>query len=237
MLVNIRHRSEETEIMDDFNLHGTELEQALISIARINQLLGGNKLTINAVDEIVSLKGKDKRIKILDLGCGNGDMLRALSKLAAKKNYNFSMTGIDANAFTVQNAENLSAGYPEISYTCADLLDPDFAPEECDIILFTLTLHHFTDEQILTLLEKSTQSARLAIVVNDLERSRLSYMLFCLISKVFRLNRMNTIDGKLSILRGFKKKELKALARKMNFKNYTIRWRWAFRYQWIISDL
>jgi 2-polyprenyl-3-methyl-5-hydroxy-6-metoxy-1,4-benzoquinol methylase len=237
MLVNTRHRSEETEIMDDFNLHGTELEQALISIARINQLLGGNRLTINAVDEIVSVKGKDKRIKILDLGCGNGDMLRALSKLAKKKNYDFSMIGIDANAFTVQNAKNLSADYPEISYACADLLDPDFTPEECDIILFTLTLHHFTDEQILTLLEKSAQRARLAIVVNDLERSRLSYMLFCLISKVFRLNRMNTIDGKLSILRGFKKKELNALARKMNFKNYTIRWKWAFRYQWIISEL
>lgn len=237
MLVNTRHRSEETEIMDDFNLHGTELEQALISIARINQLLGGNRLTVNAVDEIVSAKGKNQRIRILDLGCGNGDMLRALSRLATKKNYNFSMTGIDANAFTVQNAKKLSAGYPEISYTCADLLDPDFIPEECDIILFTLTLHHFTDEQILTLLKKSAQRARLAIVVNDLERSRLSYMLFCLISKVFRLNRMNTIDGKLSILRGFKKKELKALARKMNFKSYTIRWKWAFRYQWIISDL
>lgn len=237
MPVNTRYRSEETEIMDDFNIHGTELEQALTSIARINQLLGGNRLTINAVDEIVSVKGKDKRIKILDLGCGNGDMLRALSKLASKKKYNFCMTGVDANAFTVQHARNLSAAYPEISYTCADLLDPDFFPEECDIILFTLTLHHFTDEQIITLLQKSAPHARLAIVVNDLERSRLSYMLFHLVSKMFRLNRMNDTDGKRSILRGFTRKELDILARKMNFKNYSIRWKWAFRYQWIISDL
>jgi 2-polyprenyl-3-methyl-5-hydroxy-6-metoxy-1,4-benzoquinol methylase len=237
MLVNTRYRSEETEIMDDFNIHGTELEQALISIARINQLLGGNRLTINAVDKIISATGKDKKIKILDLGCGNGDMLRALSRLAERKNYSFNMTGIDANAFTVQHAKKLSVDYPEINYICADLLDPDFFPEKCDIILFTLTLHHFTDEQIVALLEKATQCARLAIVINDLERSRLSYMLFCLISKIFRLNRMNAIDGRLSILRGFKRKELKALAHKMNFKNYAIRWKWAFRYQWIISDL
>jgi 2-polyprenyl-3-methyl-5-hydroxy-6-metoxy-1,4-benzoquinol methylase len=237
MLVNTRYRSEDTEIMDDFNLHGAELEEALVSIARINQLLGGNRLTINAVDEIVSATGKDKMIKILDLGCGNGDMLRALSKLAEKRSYNFSMTGIDANAFTIQSAKKLSLAYPEINYVCTNLLDPDFFPEECDIILFTLTLHHFTDEQILTLLQKSAQRAKLAIVINDLERSGLSYMLFCLISKVFRLNRMNIIDGKLSILRGFKREELRALARKLNFKNYTIRWKWAFRYQWIISDL
>jgi 2-polyprenyl-3-methyl-5-hydroxy-6-metoxy-1,4-benzoquinol methylase len=237
MLVNTRYRSEETEIMDDFNIHGAELEQALISIARINQLLGGNRLTINAVDKIVSASGKDKRVKIVDLGCGNGDMLRALSKLAAKKKYNFSMTGVDANSFTVQHAKSLSVAYPEISYTCANLLDPDFIPEECDIILFTLTLHHFTDEQIITLLQKSAQHARLAIVINDLERSRLSYILFSLVSKIFRLNRMNDTDGKLSILRGFTKKELDILARKMNFKNYSIRWKWAFRYQWIITDL
>jgi 2-polyprenyl-3-methyl-5-hydroxy-6-metoxy-1,4-benzoquinol methylase len=237
MLVNTRYRSEEAEIMDDFNLHGPELEKALTSIARINQLLGGNRLTISAVNEIVSATGKDKTIKILDMGCGNGDMLRALSKLAIRKNYNFSMAGIDANVFTVQNARKLSTAYPEISYTRADLLDPQFAPEECDIILFTLTLHHFTDEQILTLLEKSARCARLAIVINDLERSRISYILFSIISKVFRLSKMNDTDGKLSILRGFKRKELKALARKMNFKNYSIRWKWAFRYQWIISDL
>lgn len=237
MLVDTRYRSEEAEIMDDFNLHGPELEKALTGIARINQLLGGNKLTVNAVDEIVSAKGKDKRIKILDLGCGNGDMLRALSKLAERKGYNFWLTGIDANAFTVQNAKNLSVDYPEISYACTDLLDPNFVPEECDIILFTLTLHHFTDEQILVLLKKSAQHARLAIVVNDLERSRISYILFSIISKVFRLSKMNDTDGKLSILRGFKRKELKALARKMNFKSYSIQWKWAFRYQWIISDL
>lgn len=237
MLVNTLYRSEETEIMDDFNLHGVELEKALQSIARINQLLGGNRLTINAVDEIVAAVGKDKMIRILDLGCGNGDMLRTLSKLAKRKNYNFKMTGVDANAFTIQSARKLSLAYPEIDYTCANLLDPEFVPDDCDIILFTLTLHHFTDEQILTLLKKSTQHAKLAIVVNDLERSRLSYILFCLISKVFRLNRINVIDGKLSILRGFKRKELEILARKMNFKNYTIRWKWAFRYQWIISDL
>lgn len=236
MSVNTRYRSEETEIMDDFNLEGRELEKALQSIARINRFLGGNKLTIDAVDKIASVQ-PNKVIRITDMGCGNGDMLRMLAELARKKNYRFSLSGIDANAFTIENARKLSSGYPEITYRCDDILDPEFDPEPCDIILFTLTLHHFTNEEILMLLKKTKATARLGLVINDLERSRVAYFLFALLSIVFRLNYINKTDGKLSILRGFKKPDLVALAQKLNLKKYTIRWKWAFRYQWIITDL
>jgi SAM-dependent methyltransferase len=236
MSVNTRYRSEATEIMDDFNLEGAALEQALLSIARINRFLGGNKLTADGVEKIVR-EQPGKVYHITDMGCGNGDMLRALAELARKKNYQFSLTGIDANGFTIDNARSLSKDYPEISYHCADILDPDFETEPCDIILFTLTLHHFTNEEILSLLQKAKVIARSGIVINDLERSRLAYFLFALMSSVFRLNYINKTDGRLSILRGFKKPDLVALARKLNLKKYTIRWKWAFRYQWIITDL
>lgn len=237
MPVNTQYRSTATEIMDDFDLRGPELADALGSIARLNRVLGGNRLTMQAVEDIVAQRNMPGPVRILDLGCGNGDMLRTLAVLAKKKKYEFRMMGIDANAFTVQNATSLSASYPEIRYRCADLLDPDLALEDCDIILLTLTLHHFSEQEILALLERSASSARLAIVVNDLQRSRIAYLLFGWISKLFRLNPMNDTDGKLSILRGFKKKDLVQLAEKMNFKQYTIRWKWAFRYQWIITDL
>lgn len=236
MLINTQYRSEATEIMDDFDLRGATLEKALSSIARINQWLGGNSLTLNAVEQIIAQTGR-KQLRILDLGCGNGDMLRKLDKLAQQKQYQFSMTGIDANLFTIETARTLSAGSAHITYTCTDFLEDGFKPEGYDIILFTLTLHHFTNEQIITLLRKCRLQAKLAIVINDLQRSRLSYFLFSLISTLFRLNPMNANDGKLSILRGFKRHELKALAQQLHVKQYSIRWKWAFRYQWIISDL
>ena len=45
---------------------------------------------------------------------------------------------------------------------------------------------------------------------------------------------MSKEDGLVSILRGFKKPELQQFSKILNFKNYTIEWKWAFRYQWII---
>jgi heme/copper-type cytochrome/quinol oxidase subunit 2 len=45
---------------------------------------------------------------------------------------------------------------------------------------------------------------------------------------------MSREDGLISILRGFRKLELEQFSKQMQFKNYTIQWKWAFRYQWII---
>jgi hypothetical protein len=45
---------------------------------------------------------------------------------------------------------------------------------------------------------------------------------------------MSKEDGLTSILRGFKKEELIAFSKNLKLDNYTIAWKWAFRYQWII---
>jgi hypothetical protein len=72
-------------------------------------------------------------------------------------------------------------------------------------------------------------------VINDLHRSALAYRLFQGLCFVFQLNSMSREDGLTSILRGFKKEDLIAFSEKLKFNNYTIQWKWAFRYQWIIS--
>ena len=77
----------------------------------------------------------------------------------------------------------------------------------------------------------------MGIVINDLQRSKLAYKLFKIICMLFSLSKMSREDGLISILRGFKKKELEEFSKKLNLKNYTINWKWAFRYQWIIVKI
>jgi hypothetical protein len=74
-------------------------------------------------------------------------------------------------------------------------------------------------------------------VINDLHRSIIAYRLFQGLCFVFRLSEMSKKDGLISILRGFKKEELEQFSKKANFKNYSIQWKWAFRYQWIIRKV
>lgn len=237
MKINTKFRTNESEIMDDFSLEGEELRDALDKIAKINQLLGGNKLTLNGLKTFLSKKDKNSFIIIIDVGCGNGDMLRKIADYGIENGYNFNLIGIDANAFTINHARNLSANYKNISYLCEDIFTMDISKINCDVVLCTLTLHHFNDNEIIEILKIFKKAATLGIVINDLQRSAISYRLFQLLCVTFQLNRMSREDGLISILRGFKKKELITFSEKLNLKKYTIQWKWAFRYQWIIQNI
>lgn len=235
MFVDTTYRSTAPEIMDDFQMEGDILRDALDKIASINQLLGGNKVTLEGVKSLIKGQPKSAVIRIVDIGCGNGDMLRALADYAAKNDLNFLLTGIDANNFTVQHARSLSSDYPNISYQCMDIFDGQSSIQASDIMLCTLTLHHFKDEEIFALLRRFHQNASLGFVINDLQRSKWAYHLFQALCFVFRLNHMSREDGLVSILRGFKKEDLLSYSKKLNFKNCLITWKWAFRYQWIVK--
>ena len=178
---------------------------------------------------------KKQQITIVDVGCGNGDMLRNLAEFGIKNNFDLQLIGIDANNFTVNVARELSIQYPNISYCCRDVFDEVFVKLKYDIVLCTLTLHHFKDNEIFQLVSIFYTNATIGTVINDLQRSAISYRLFQVVCFVFRLNAMSSEDGLTSILRGFKKEELVQFSEKLNLKKYTIQWKWAFRYQWIIK--
>ena len=237
MFLNTQFRSNEIEIMDDFALEGEILRDALDKIARINQLLGGNRLTLRCVQELIAKLQKTPELTIVDVGCGNGDMLRTLADFGLKHNLNFKLIGFDANNFTINHAKELSVNYSNISYQCEDVFGKYFSELKYDIVLCTLTLHHFKEEDIIKLITIFNANSSIGIVINDLHRSALAYRLFQVLCVVFQLNTMSREDGLTSILRGFKKEELVYFSKKLDFKNYKIQWKWAFRYQWIISKI
>jgi 2-polyprenyl-3-methyl-5-hydroxy-6-metoxy-1,4-benzoquinol methylase len=237
MAIKTKYRTDDPEIMDDFNLKGDVLQNALDKIAKINQLLGGNYLTLQGVEKLLDGISKDQTITIVDIGCGNGDMLRKLADYGLKHDWNFKLIGIDANAFTINYARKLSIHYPNIIYRCEDIFDESFSKLEYDIILCTLTLHHFKNNEIINLATIFNTNARLGVVINDLHRSIVSYRLFQAMCFITQLNGMSKKDGLTSILRGFKKNELLDFSKQLNLKKYTIQWKWAFRYQWIISKI
>ena len=236
MPINTTYRTDEPEIMDDFTLEGKELQEALDKIAKINQLLGGNKLTLQGLKILIKNLDKRKEYTIVDIGCGNGNMLRYIANFGLENKYNFNLIGIDANAFTINHAINLSQNYRNISYKCEDIFNKQFDELKYDIVLCTLTLHHFKENEILELISVFYKNSTIGIIINDLHRSKLAYRLFQVVCLVFNLNKMSREDGLISILRGFKKEEFVTFAKKLGFENYILQWKWAFRYQWIIKS-
>lgn len=233
MNINTKHRSTEAEIMDDLDMSGELLIRSLDQLAKINKWLGGNKITIDGLKILLQNQRKDKTISIVDLGCGNGDMLRKVADFGKKNGYTFQLIGIDANQTTIDYATELSVGFPEIIYKKEDVLSKEFEPQTYDIATCTLFLHHFEDQVAVNFIKTLVQNSRLGVVVNDLHRHRLAYFLFNALTSVMT-NRMTREDGLTSILRAFKREDLERFSKSITYKS-TITWRWAFRYQWIIK--
>ncbi|MEO7523259.1 MAG: methyltransferase domain-containing protein [Ferruginibacter sp.] len=237
MIINTTRRSDKAEIMDDFSMKGEMLKDALDKIANINRLLGGNKVTLQGVRLLTKNLDTGRILTVADLGCGNGDMLRMLADFGQKQGLKMKLVGIDANNFTVNYARSLSTAYQNISYQCFDIFSQHSKENKYDIILCTLTLHHFNDQDIDQLISGTLSKAKIGFIVNDLHRSLIAYYLFKALCLVFGLNQMSEKDGLISILRGFKKEDLERFSMKFKFKKYSIKWKWAFRYQWIVKTV
>ncbi len=235
MALDTTYRTDLEESMDDFSMDNEGLVTALDDIARINQLLGGNSVTLDGVKTLIKDYPKDQTITIMDFGCGSGDMLRMLSKFGKENNLKFQLIGVDANEATIRHAEKCSTEFENITYLAEDIFSYDFSDHKIDIALITLTLHHFKDDEILKIMRVILNLVKKGIVVNDLQRSKLAYRLFQAIIFIFRLEKMTAEDGLISILRGFKRNDLERYSAELKLKKYSISWKWAFRYQWIIE--
>ena len=232
-LVDTSKRSSETEIMDDFTMKGVLFRDTLDKLEIINRLLGGNKVTIKGLKELLKNKSKNKIITIVDLGCGHGDILRDIAKFGRKNNYTFRLIGIDANIAAIDYAKELSCEYSELSFKAIDIFSDDFKKQSYDIVLCTLFLHHFKNNELISFLKMAIERATIGVVVNDLHRHKLAYYLFKLIG-LFVKNKMIREDGLTSILRAFKKKDLENISKQIKVY-FSIQWKWAFRYLWILK--
>jgi len=232
-LVNTSNRSSEIEIMDDFTMKGDLLRDTLDKLVIINKLLGGNSVTIQGLKKLLKNQSKKKTITIVDLGCGNGDILRYIANYGRKNNYSFKLIGIDANHCATEYAISLSKKYFELSFKTIDVLSKEFKKQSYDIVLCTLFLHHFKNEEIISLLKTITSKATIGVVVNDLHRHKIAYYLFKFIG-FFIKNKMIKKDGLTSILKAFKRKDLEKFANEIKVQ-FSINWKWAFRYLWILK--
>ena len=232
-LVDTSHRSSEMEIMDDFTMEGVLFRDTLDKLEIINRFLGGNTVTIKGLKNLIKNQSKNKTITIVDLGCGNGDILRDVAKFGRKNNYSFKLIGIDANLAAINYAKELSKEYSELSFKTIDILSEDFKKESYDIVLCTLFLHHFKNEELISFLKTTIEKATIGVVVNDLHRHKLAYYLFKLIG-FFIKNKMVRQDGLTSVLRAFKRKDLENISKKIKV-HFSIQWKWAFRYLWILK--
>lgn len=230
MIYNDKHRNTDPELMDDPTIDPLILDQAVADINKVNTLLGGFKFTLNEVKQYIH---GDDLLRIVDFGCGDGAMLRYLACHLPQSNLEF--IGIDLSPRSIAQAIEKSKDDKRLSFRESDIttIHPDDL--QADILITTLTLHHFSDDQIVGLLKTFKKLTSTAIIINDLHRNRLAFQFFKWFSPIFRLHKISIHDGLISIASGFKSADFKQYAQEAGISNDRLKWKWSFRYIWTIT--
>jgi 2-polyprenyl-3-methyl-5-hydroxy-6-metoxy-1,4-benzoquinol methylase len=224
------------EIMDDFTVSGDLIKRTLLEIERINRLLGGNSVTVSGVKYLLKKSArKNMKVTVADLGCGGGEMSMLLHDLGRTMGISMEITGIDANQHIVNFCQGKFANQPELKFEVCDVLSDSFGRKSCDIITATLFMHHFNDDELVALLKGLAKQAKLGIVINDLHRHWFAYYSIKFLTWMFSKSSMVKYDAPLSVRRAFKREELEKILESAGMQDYSLKWRWAFRWQVIVS--
>ena len=231
-MIDYKSRSLQKEILDQKNIPFEDIALNMKELDWINSHLGGHSITIAGFRKLV----KDIRsISVCEIGCGGADNLNALHKFCIKKNITARFIGIDMNeecvAFAkensvIENAELIVSDYKKVN----------FENEKPDIIFSSLFCHHFTDEELIEMMKWMQENSKMGFFINDLHRHRVAYHFIKMATKLFSKSYLVKNDAPLSVLRGFKKKEWKNILQKAGIKNYSIKWKWAFRFLVVVFN-
>jgi 2-polyprenyl-3-methyl-5-hydroxy-6-metoxy-1,4-benzoquinol methylase len=223
-MINLHYRSYQKELMDEDNIPFAAMAQTLKELNIINTRLGGHAITLNGMEQ---LAGKDKYLTVCEIGCGGGDNLFAIYNHLSKKNIQASFIGIDMNRECIAFAKQQ---YPDLpcEWICSDyaMVSLEYKPS---IIFSSLFCHHFTDGQLIKMLQWLKENSSRGFFINDLHRHWLAYYLIKYITRVFSGSYLVKNDACLSVARGFKKQDWKELMTQAGIQQYSIQWKWAFR--------
>ncbi len=221
-MINLQQRSNKKEILDGDNLPFEDIKICMKELNSINTLLGGHSITVNGMKHF-SASPNDK-ITVCEIGCGGGDNLKAISK----KYNNKTFIGIDLKDTCIEFAEKQ---YPELD---ADWIASDYSKvlfkTSPDVIFSSLFCHHFTEEQLVYMLQWMHKNSNKGFFINDLQRNVVAYYLIKWLTAIFSKSYMVKNDGPISVSRSFVKKDWHILFAKAGISAYSIKWKWAFRY-------
>ena len=224
----IRHRRAHAHELLDAPVHDMrELEQSLDQLAEVNRLLGGTRAVLKSLRTLLP---RARAAHILDVGTGSADVPLAIAKWASRSAHSVHVHATDLHPQMRALARARTAREPGISVGGADARALPFRNNAFDIVLLSLTLHHFEQEDQVEVLREAGRVAARAVVVNELERNRMNYFGARLLAATrWRGNRLTRHDGPLSVLRAFTRAELRDLASRAGLRVETLQRRYFYR--------
>jgi len=214
--------------MDDPDIPVGLLHKNLGELDSMNRYAGGHSISLSGIKRMVN--DRHKIYHIADLGCGSGDVLKYIARWARINQYQVKLTGVDKSKDAIMYLSENCSGFDEISGVVSDYQHYLESAADIDIVHCSLFCHHLSDNELHDLFTKLKTKARLGFVINDLHRSPLAYYGVWFLTRLLNGTDLSKHDGPVSVLSAFKHSELDSLLRNAGLNEFSIQWKWAFRY-------
>lgn len=210
------------------------LDGNLRDLARVNRWLGGVSLSSKAIE---ALAPSAAVLTMLDVGTGGADIPFALLERARRTGRSLTVTAVDSRTEVVAAALRVN---PQLGNTrglileTGDGLSLGFPNGSFDIAHCSLVVHHLEPDVAVAMIREMGRVARMGIVINDLDRSRLDLLGAQVLARAATRNPYTRNDGPVSVQRAYRVPEIAQLLRRAGLRPIRI-FRAPFRHRYSIA--
>ncbi len=204
------HRDLQPEAMDDPSLPDRAHRDALDGLGRLNRATGVSGSIYKRLRRYAL--GDRGPLRILDLATGGGDLPIRWATAAARERIAMRITGIDFSPRAVhyarRQAEHVGA---DVTFLQRDCLN-DRIPTGFDVVTCSLFVHHLNVAQLQRLLSVMQSCSERAVLICDLERTRLNLAAVWFASRVLSRSEVVRSDAIRSVRSAWTREEFCAIA-------------------------
>ena len=226
--MNFAQRSSQPELMDTEIVTADDFAACLADLATVNRLTLAKQPTLAWLAAATRDFPAGGTVSILDVGFGQGDMLRAIWKMCHRRGLKAELVGVDLNPLSAVAAKQATPPQMQIDYRTGDVFALPVSPR-FDFIVCSLLTHHLSDDDLVPFLRLLEDRSVCGWFINDLHRHPVPYHTFRVLAAVAGWHRFVRHDGPVSIARSFRRGDWEALLAQAGV-SASIRWHMPFRY-------
>jgi SAM-dependent methyltransferase len=196
-------RHEREEEMDALDLPEARYQRVLDQLARVNTVTLSRRPPLVFVRKVLAAVPEGAPpLRLLDVGFGHGDLLRAIAGLARRMRRAVTLVGVDLNPRSVGAARAATPPALRIEWITGD--HAALAGQGWHLIVSSLVTHHMCDAERIAFLRFMESEAAVGWMVSDLHRRRLPFVGFPVLAALLGVDPIVRRDGQLSIARSFR---------------------------------
>ena len=217
------------ELLDIDESPYEEVRESLGDVRRVNKYLSGYRVLLRHIEPFLRSHSSKRPFAILDVATGSADQPSAVVDLARKLRVPIRIVAIDINNKMLRMAREETGRYPEIDLIQCDIFSLPFRENSFDLVVNSLSLHHFTGEQAVAILRTAYGCGRQGFIVNDLHRSRVAYAAIKLLTCLFTQNRLTRYDAPVSVMNAFTPSEMREMAVTAGIRQFEVHRHFPYR--------